>query len=36
VASAEKIRTDLNWTASLDLNAMVASAWDAWQSNPPA
>ncbi len=36
VASADKIRTDLGWTARLDLAAMVTSAWEAWQANPPA
>jgi UDP-glucose 4-epimerase len=36
VASADKIRSELRWTASLDLADMVASAWDAWQANPPA
>jgi UDP-glucose 4-epimerase len=36
VASADKIRGELSWTASLDLAAMVTSAWEAWQANPPA
>jgi UDP-glucose 4-epimerase len=30
-ADASKIRDQLGWTASLDLRAMVASAWDGWQ-----
>jgi UDP-glucose 4-epimerase len=30
VASVERIRTELGWTASLDLRDMVASAWEAW------
>jgi UDP-glucose 4-epimerase len=36
VASADKIRDELGWTATQDLTAMVASAWDAWQTYPPA
>jgi UDP-glucose 4-epimerase len=36
VASADKIRDELGWTATQDLTAMVASAWDAWQGYPPA
>lgn len=36
VASADKIRTDLGWTAEYDLAAMVTSAWQAWQAHPPA
>jgi UDP-glucose 4-epimerase len=36
VASADKIRADLGWTAEYDLAAMVTSAWEAWQANPPA
>ncbi len=36
VASADKIRADLGWSAKYDLAAMVTSAWEAWQANPPA
>lgn len=36
VASADKIRDDLKWTTDHDLAAMVTSAWEAWQANPPA
>jgi UDP-glucose 4-epimerase len=36
VASADKIRDDLGWTADRDLAAMVSSAWEAWQAHPPA
>jgi UDP-glucose 4-epimerase len=36
VASADKIGDELEWTASLDLAAMVTSAWEAWQANPPS
>jgi len=36
VASADRIRADLGWTADRDLTAMVSSAWDAWQAHPPA
>ena len=36
VASADMIRTDLGWAAEYDLTAMVTSAWEAWQANPPA
>jgi len=35
VASADKIRTDLGWSTEYDLAAMVTSAWEAWQANPP-
>jgi len=35
VASADKIRADLNWSAQYDLADMVSSAWEAWQANPP-
>lgn len=35
VASADKIGDELGWAASLDLAAMVTSAWEAWQANPP-
>jgi UDP-glucose 4-epimerase len=31
VASAERIKTELGWTARYDLDDMVASAWGAWQ-----
>jgi len=30
IASVEKIRNELGWTASYDLEQMVASAWAAW------
>lgn len=36
VASADKIRADLGWTSAFDLAAMVTSAWEAWQANPPS
>ncbi len=32
VALADKIRSDLGWTASLDLRQMVSSAWEAWNA----
>lgn len=35
VASADRIRADLGWSATLDLEAMVSSAWEAWQAFPP-
>jgi UDP-glucose 4-epimerase len=35
VASADKIRAELGWTATRDLADMVASAWTAWQAFPP-
>ena len=35
VASVELARDQLHWTATLDLDAMVTSAWSAWQANPP-
>ena len=35
VASADKIRSDLGWATRYDLEAMVGSAWEAWQANPP-
>ena len=31
VASADRIRHDLGWTAKHDLDDMVTSAWEAWQ-----
>ena len=31
VASADRIRRDLGWTAKHDLEDMVSSAWEAWQ-----
>ena len=31
VASADRIRHDLGWTAKHDLEDMVSSAWEAWQ-----
>ena len=36
VASADKIKRDLGWTARSDLPARVSSAWEAWQAHPPA
>ena len=36
VATADKIRTELGWSAEYALAAMVTSAWEAWQANPPA
>jgi UDP-glucose 4-epimerase len=36
VASADKIRQELNWSTRYNLADMVASAWQAWQSHPPA
>jgi UDP-glucose 4-epimerase len=36
VASADKIRDELGWTAQYDLDAMVSSAWHAGQAHPPA
>ena len=35
VASADKIRSELGWTAQHDLASMVSSAWEAWQAHPP-
>jgi UDP-glucose 4-epimerase len=35
VASADKIDQELGWTASLGLEEMVRSAWEAWQAYPP-
>ncbi|MFN8214748.1 MAG: UDP-glucose 4-epimerase GalE [Candidatus Nanopelagicales bacterium] len=32
VALADKIRSDLGWSASLDLRQMVSSAWEAWNA----
>ena len=32
VASVDRIRDELAWTASYDLPAMVRSAWEGWQS----
>ena len=34
VASADRARDVLGWTASHDLDAMTASAWSAWQASP--
>jgi UDP-glucose 4-epimerase len=31
VASADRIRAELGWTARHDLQDMVTSAWDAWR-----
>jgi UDP-glucose 4-epimerase len=36
VASAAKARDGLGWTATRGLDEMAASAWSAWQANPPA
>jgi UDP-glucose 4-epimerase len=36
VASAQRIRADLGWSARRDLTDMVSSAWEAWQAHPPA
>ena len=35
VGSVDLARAELGWTASRDLDAMTASAWSAWQANPP-
>ncbi len=35
-AATDKIADVLGWRASLDLRAMVASAWSAWQAHPGA
>jgi len=35
VASADRIRSELGWTAKHDLDDMVASAWAAWQRRHP-
>jgi UDP-glucose 4-epimerase len=35
VGSVDLAHTELGWTASRDLDAMTASAWAAWQANPP-
>jgi UDP-glucose 4-epimerase len=34
VASVERIREQLGWTASYDLRQIVESAWEAWQVSP--
>src|SRR6478609_3381572 len=36
VASADRIRDDLGWSATRGLDDIVASAWEAWQAFPPA
>jgi UDP-glucose 4-epimerase len=36
VASADKIGQELSWSARYNLADMVTSAWQAWQSHPPA
>jgi UDP-glucose 4-epimerase len=35
VASVDRIRDELGWTAQRDLRDMVASAWEAWQHEAP-
>ena len=35
VGSVDLARSELGWTAARDLDAMTASAWSAWQANPP-
>jgi UDP-glucose 4-epimerase len=35
VGSPERIQRELKWTAKRSLREMVASAWEAWQVNPP-
>ena len=35
VASADRIRAELGWTARHDLHDMVTSAWDAWRLRHP-
>jgi UDP-glucose 4-epimerase len=35
VASAERITRELDWSAELDLTAMVTSAWSGWQLRHP-
>ena len=34
VASAERIRAELGWSATHGLDDIVASAWEAWQAHP--
>ncbi len=34
VASVDRIRDELGWTAKFDLGQIVESAWDAWQASP--
>jgi UDP-glucose 4-epimerase len=36
VASVDKIRGELGWTAKYDLREIVESAWEAWQTSPVA
>ena len=36
VASADRARDELGWTATLGLDEMCTSAWSAWQAYPPA
>jgi UDP-glucose 4-epimerase len=36
VASADRARDELDWTATRGLDEMCASAWSAWQAFPPA
>jgi UDP-glucose 4-epimerase len=35
VASAQRALSELGWAARRDLDDMTASAWSAWQANPP-
>ena len=35
VASVDRIRAELGWTARRDLRDMVSSAWEAWQHEAP-
>jgi UDP-glucose 4-epimerase len=34
VASVDRIKAELGWTARYDLREIIASAWDAWQASP--
>jgi UDP-glucose 4-epimerase len=36
VATVDRIKAELEWTARYDLRAMVESAWEAWKVSPPA
>lgn len=35
VAAADKIKSELGWSAQRDLDDIAASAWQAWQAFPP-